>query len=180
LSLALVMILSVFTSAVHASVPLAEVAAGLFLGTRLPDSKAENSPKAYLNRFWHLIDEMLNTILFVMIGLQIVVLPILSNYLLIGLLSIPLMVLARGLSIALPFLLQFRREKQTPGSLRILTWAGLRGGISIALALSLPDSSYKELILASCYCLVLFSIIGQGLTLGPLVTSVAQPKQAEA
>ncbi len=180
LSLALVMVLSVFTSAVHASVPLAEVAAGLFLGTRLPDSKAENSPKAYLNRFWHLIDEILNTILFVMIGLQIVVLPFLSNYLVIGLLSIPLMVLARGLSIALPFLLQFRREKQTPGSLRILTWAGLRGGISIALALSLPDSSHKELILASCYCLVLFSIIGQGLTLGPLVTSVAQPKQAEA
>lgn len=180
LSLALVMLLSVLSTAVHASVPLAEVAAGLLLGTRLSGSNVENSPKAYLNRFWHLIDEMLNTILFVMIGLQIVVLPVLSNYLLIGLLSIPLMVLARGLSIALPFLLQFRREQQTPGSLRILTWAGLRGGISIALALSLPDSDYKEVILASCYCLVLFSIVGQGLTLGRLVTSVSQPKQMKA
>lgn len=180
LSLALVMVLSVFTTAIHASVPLAEVAAGLFLGTRLPESKGKNSPKAYLKRFWHLVDEMLNTILFVMIGLQIVVLPFLSNYLLVGLLSIPIMVLARGLSIALPFFSQFRRERQTPGSLRILTWAGLRGGISIALALSLPDSSYNEIILASCYCLVLFSIVGQGLTLGPLVKRLTQPRPAKA
>jgi CPA1 family monovalent cation:H+ antiporter len=177
LSLALVMIISVVASAFHASVPLAEVTAGLLLGALLPESGSPNTPKVYLNRFWHLIDEILNTLLFVMIGLQVIVLPFLSNYLVIGLCTIVLVLAARWLSIVLPFLLQFRLDRQQPGSLRILTWAGLRGGISIALALSLPDSDYKELILASCYCVVLFSIMGQGLTLQRLVSSVVRPQR---
>lgn len=177
LSLALVMLISVVANTLHLSVPLAEVAAGLLLGRRLQSSTRTDSPKQYLNRFWHLIDELLNTILFVMIGLQVVVLPFLSDYLLIGICSVVLVVAARWLSIALPFLLQFQLSRQPRGSLRILTWAGLRGGISIALALSLPDSSYRELILASCYGVVLFSIIGQGLTLQGLVRSLAEPKR---
>ncbi|QHV97639.1 cation:proton antiporter [Spirosoma endbachense] len=177
LSLALVMILSVVANALHVSVPLAEVSAGLLLGSRLPGADKINSPKFYLDRFWHLIDEILNTILFVMIGLQIVVLPFLNNYLLIGLATVVLAIVARSLSILLPYLLQFQLSRLKPGSLRILTWAGLRGGISVALALSLPDSPYRELILASCYCIVIFSIIGQGLTLKKVVNSVAK-KQA--
>lgn len=177
LSLALVMIITVVATALHMSVPLAEVAAGLLLGSRLPGADRTDTPKFYLNRFWHLMDEILNTILFVMIGLQVVVLPFLTNYLLVGLLSVGLIVIARGLSIFLPFLLRFQPTILNPGTLRILTWAGLRGGISIALALTLPDSPYKELILASCYCIVIFSIIGQGLTLNRLVKAVAN-KQA--
>jgi CPA1 family monovalent cation:H+ antiporter len=177
LSLALVMILSVVANALHVSVPLAEVSAGLLLGSRLPGADKIDSPKFYLDRFWHLMDEILNTILFVMIGLQIVVLPFLNNYLLIGLATVVLAIVARSLSILLPYLLQFQLSRLKPGSLRILTWAGLRGGISVALALSLPDSPYRELILASCYCIVIFSIIGQGLTLKKVVNSVAN-KQA--
>ncbi|QIP15956.1 sodium:proton antiporter [Spirosoma aureum] len=177
LSLALVMILSVVANALHVSVPLAEVSAGLLLGSRLSGADKIDSPKFYLDRFWHLMDEILNTILFVMIGLQIVVLPFLNNYLLIGLATVVLAIVARSLSILLPYLLQFQLSRLKPGSLRILTWAGLRGGISVALALSLPDSPYRELILASCYCIVIFSIIGQGLTLKKVVNSVAK-KQA--
>jgi CPA1 family monovalent cation:H+ antiporter len=177
LSLALVMILSVVANALHVSVPLAEVSAGLLLGSRLSGADKIDSPKFYLDRFWHLMDEILNTILFVMIGLQIVVLPFLNNYLLIGLATVVLAIIARSLSILLPYLLQFQLSRLNPGSLRILTWAGLRGGISVALALSLPDSPYRELILASCYCIVIFSIIGQGLTLKKVVNSVAN-KQA--
>lgn len=177
LSLALVMILSVLATALHMSVPLAEVAAGLLLGSRLPGGDRTDTPKFYLSRFWHLMDEMLNTVLFVMIGLQIVVLPFLTNHLLIGLLAVVLVLVARSLSIFLPFLLRFQPTKLNPGSLRILTWAGLRGGISIALALSLPDSPYRELILASCYCIVIFSIIGQGLTLNKLVSSVVKSEE---
>lgn len=179
LSLALVMILSVLAAALHMSVPLAEVAAGLLLGSRLPGADRTDSPKFYLNRFWHLMDEVLNTILFVMIGLQIVVLPFLTNYLLVGLLAVVLIVIARGLSIFLPSLLRFQPIQLKSGNLRILTWAGLRGGISVALALSLPDSAHRELILASCYCIVIFSIIGQGLTLNKLVNAVVREEAAD-
>lgn len=172
------MILSVLATALHMSVPLAEVAAGLLLGSRLPGADRTDSPKFYLNRFWHLMDEVLNTILFVMIGLQIVVLPFLTNYLLVGLLAVVLIVIARGLSIFLPSLLRFQPIQLKSGNLRILTWAGLRGGISVALALSLPDSAHRELILSSCYCIVIFSIIGQGLTLNKLVNAVVRKEAA--
>ncbi|GAB3887510.1 cation:proton antiporter [Spirosoma agri] len=174
LSLAMVMMLSVAANALHVSVPLAEVAAGLLLGSRLTGSDKPDTPKFYLDRFWHLMDEILNTILFVMIGLQIVVLPFLNNYLLIGLATVVLAIVARSLSILLPYLMQFQLSRLNPGSLRILTWAGLRGGISVALALSLPDSPYRELILACCYSIVIFSIVGQGLTLNRVVSSVAR------
>lgn len=180
LSLALVMILSVVASALHASVPLAEVTAGLLVSRRLRGKAGQEGPKVYLNRFWHLMDEILNTILFVMIGLQTVVLPFQSSFVVIGLMTAVLAIIARSLSIVLPFLLQFRLSRLNPGSLRILTWAGLRGGISVALALSLPDSPYRELILICSYCIVLFSIIGQGLTLTKLVNSVVNkaPRRA--
>ena len=180
LSLALVMLLSVVASALHASVPLAEVTAGLLVSRRLRGKAGQESPKVYLNRFWHLMDEILNTILFVMIGLQTVVLPFQSSFVVIGFMTAVLAIIARSLSIILPFLLQFRLSRMNPGSLRILTWAGLRGGISVALALSLPDSPYRELILICSYCIVLFSIIGQGLTLTKLVNSVVNkaPRRA--
>ncbi|UHG89984.1 cation:proton antiporter [Spirosoma oryzicola] len=178
LSLAMVMIVSVIGNALHVSVPLAEVAAGLLLGSRLSGSSRTDTPKFYLDRFWHLMDEILNTILFVMIGLQIVVLPFIRDYLLIGLLTVVLAIVARSLSILLPYLLQFQLSRLKPGSLRILTWAGLRGGISVALALSLPDSPYRELILACCYSIVIFSIIGQGLTLKRVVSSATKNQAA--
>jgi CPA1 family monovalent cation:H+ antiporter len=102
-----------------------------------------------------------------MIGLQLVLLPFLNNYWLIGMLSILMILIARMISISIPAFFQLR--KLDFGNLSTLTWAGLRGGISVAMALSLPPSGYRELILSCCYFIVLFSVIVQGLTLTKVV-----------
>jgi CPA1 family monovalent cation:H+ antiporter len=171
ISLALVLGISVIASQFHASIPLAAVAAGLIVGNKSPDKNIGNR---FLRRIWQLIDEVLNTILFVMIGLQLVVMPFLHNYWLIGLLSIVIILIARIVSVSLPAIVLLR--KLNFGNLFILTWAGLRGGISIAMALSLPDSPHREVILSSCYFIVIFSIIVQGLTLDKSVQILVKKK----
>jgi CPA1 family monovalent cation:H+ antiporter len=165
LSVALVFGISLVASRVHASVPLAVVVAGLFIGNH--DFGAGNRVHAYLVNIWKLLDEVLNTILFVMIGLQLVVLPFLNDYWITGISAILVLLLARVISVYIPARLQRRRV--STGGLAILTWGGLRGGISMAMALSLPESDYKETILAACYFVVVFSIIVQGLTLNRVV-----------
>ncbi len=165
LSVALVFGISLVASRVHASVPLAVVVAGLFIGNH--DFGTGNRVHSYLVNIWKLLDEVLNTILFVMIGLQLVMMPFLDDYWFIGILSIAVMLIARFVSVFIPAKLQ--RRKFSSGGLAILTWGGLRGGISMAMAMSLPDSDYKEAILAACYFVVVFSIIGQGLTLNRVV-----------
>jgi len=125
------------------------------------------SGNRFLGRVWQLIDDLLNTVLFVMIGLQLVVLPFVNNYWLVGLLAIIAILVARLISVSLPAVFLLRRVSS--GNFFILTWAGLRGGISIAMALSLPPLEHKELILAACYFIVIFSIIVQGLTLNKVV-----------
>lgn len=170
LSIALVFSISAVATNLHASVPLAVVAAGLVVGNQ--NFGKDNAAHQYLVQVWKLLDEVLNTILFVMIGLQLVVLPFLNNYWLIGMLSIVLVLIARLASIVLPAILFV--HKASAGNLSILTWAGLRGGISIAMALSLPESDYREMILAACYFIVIFSVIGQGLTLNKVVTLVTK------
>lgn len=168
LSIALVLGISVIAGKLHASIPLSAVAAGLVMGDKALDKRNEAS--LFLGRIWQLLDEVLNTVLFVMIGLQLAVMPFLNNYWLIGFLSIVGLLVARALSISLPAI--FLLHRISAGSLSILTWAGLRGGISVAMALSLPPSPYKEVILSSCYFIVIFSIIIQGLTLNRLVKKV--------
>jgi monovalent cation:H+ antiporter, CPA1 family len=175
ISIALVLTLSLIASQVHASIPLAAVTAGLIIGNKSLDKN--DSSNRYLGQVWQLFDDVLNTILFVMIGLQLVVLPFLSKYWLVGLLSICIVLLARLASVLLPAV--FLLHKVNRSNLSILTWAGLRGGISVALALSLPPSPYREVILASCYFIVIFSIIVQGLTLNKVV-AVAVRNQAQA
>jgi monovalent cation:H+ antiporter, CPA1 family len=174
ISIALVLGISVVAQKVHASIPLSAVAAGLFIGNKGLDKH----PKAgeFLGRVWQLVDDVLNTIVFVLIGLQLVVLPFLNNYWLTGLLSIIAILIARLLSVTLPALVLLR--KVNVSNLFILTWAGLRGGISIAMALSLPPSPYKEIILAACYFIVIFSIIGQGLTLNKVVDFAVRKQKA--
>jgi CPA1 family monovalent cation:H+ antiporter len=124
-----------------------------------------------LNQVWQLVDEVLNTILFVMIGLQLVLLHFLNNYWVIGLLSIVIILIARLISVTLPAIFVLKRVGF--GNISILTWAGLRGGISVAMALSLPESKYREVILSACYLIVIFSVIVQGLSLDKLVENVA-------
>ena len=165
ISIAVVFGISVIATKIHASVPLSAVTAGLVIGNL---SFGKNHPaEKYLSGVWQLVDEVLNTILFVMIGLQLVLLPFLNNYWLIGLLSILIILIARLISVSIPAFFQLR--KLNFGNLCILTWAGLRGGISVAMALSLPPSEYREIILSCCYLIVLFSVIVQGLTLTKVV-----------
>lgn len=137
----------------------------MIIGNKSLDKR--HAANQFLSRIWQLIDEVLNTILFVMIGLQLVVMPFLNHYWLIGFVSILVILVARAASISIPALFLLRRISF--GHLSVLTWAGLRGGISIAMALSLPASPYREIILSSCYFIVIFSIIVQGLTLNKVV-----------
>lgn len=175
ISIALVLCISVIANKIHASVPLSVVAAGLVIGNQ--NFGKEHPAEQHLREVWQLIDDTLNTILFVMIGLQLVLLPFLGNYWLIGLFSILIVLIARVISISLPAFLQLRRLNS--GNLTILTWAGLRGGISIAMALSLPPSEYREIIISCCYFIVVFSVCVQGLTLTKVVDLVADKTKAD-
>jgi len=170
ISLSLVMTISVLGAYLHLSIPLAAVTAGLFTGNRTINADQKVHSQEALERFWRLIDEMLNTILFVMIGLQMVNLPYITNYWLTGGIAIVLILPARWLSIFVPLTFLHRTLNVNLSNINILTWAGVRGGISIALALSLPYSPYRHIILCGSYFIVIFSIIIQGLTLNNLIT----------
>ncbi|MEE8138499.1 MAG: cation:proton antiporter, partial [Thermoanaerobaculia bacterium] len=125
--------------------------------------------------FWELIDEILNAVLFVLIGLEILVLKFSTGLLIAGLLLIPAVLLARFLAVGGAISLLRRWREFTPHAVKILTWGGLRGGISVALALSIPSAlagrpvPEREILLAITYTVVVFSIIVQGLTVGPLI-----------
>jgi CPA1 family monovalent cation:H+ antiporter len=169
ISVALVLGISLVAHELHASIPLAAVSAGLIVGNRSLDKKQASD--RFLSRIWQLLDEVLNTILFVMIGLQLIIMPFLNNYWLAGILSILIILIARLISVTLPVI--FQLHKVNFSILFILTWAGLRGGISVAMALSLFNSPHREIIIASCYFIVIFSIIIQGLTLNKVVKKVS-------
>jgi CPA1 family monovalent cation:H+ antiporter len=177
-SLALVMSISLICIYAGLSVPLAVVAAGLFMGNRSINSDVKEHSHEALEKFWKLVDEMLNTILFVMLGLQMINLSFITNYFITGSLVIVLMLIARWISIALPVTFLRRSLQINYANVNILTWAGLRGGISIALALSLPHSIYREIILAGSYFVVIFSIVIQGLTLNKVINFSFRNKEA--
>ena len=168
-SLGLVMFNSVVASMLHLSIPLAVVVAGLFAGNRSINADSKDHSHESLEKFWLLIDEMLNTILFVMIGLQMINLPYIKYYWIAGGLGIIIILAARWLSIIVPLTFLRRSLNINYSSINILTWAGVRGAISIALALSLPASPYRHLILSGSYIIVIFSIVVQGLTLNRVI-----------
>jgi CPA1 family monovalent cation:H+ antiporter len=111
-------------------------------------------------------------VLFVLIGLEVLILPFTTDVLMVSLLLIPLLLIARFISVGIPITLMKKRRQFTPGAIRILTWGGLRGGISVALALSLPPGEARDVILAITYVIVVFSIVVQGLTIGKLVRAL--------
>jgi len=146
--------------------PLTCVVAGLFLARRrrLMPSSADHI-RSYVGNFWEIIDDILNAVLFVLIGLEVLVLNFERSYIICGLMAIPLITLARFVSVELPLVL-LRYFRQIPNlSGFIMTWSGIRGGVSIALALSLPDSKERDLLVFMTYIVVVFSILVQGLTL---------------
>jgi CPA1 family monovalent cation:H+ antiporter len=172
ISFALVMGISVVASFLHVSIPLAVVIAGLLIGSR-PFGKDVTSPlHEYLNKIWSLSDDLLNTILFVLIGLQMITVTFSVSYLWIGITGIIILLIARAASIILPIVFFRRTLRLQYSSIIILTWGGLRGGISVALALSLPASNYRDLILTCSFFIVVFSVIVQGLTLNRLIERV--------
>ena len=132
----------------------------------------------YLNKFWELIDDILNAILFLFIGFELLLIPNILDYWLLGVLSIAIVLFSRFLSIWIPSKVIPFREKFSSGTIKILVWGGLRGGVSIALALSIHEGPYKKLIIAATYFVVVFSIIVQGLTIGKLAHKVLPHEEA--
>ena len=125
--------------------------------------------ESYVDKFWELIDILLNTILFVLIGMEILVLTFETHYLLAGLIAVPIVLICRYLSLIIPVNIFKKKLDFVPNTNLIMTWGGLRGGISIALALGLTDTMHREFFLVMTYVVVVFSIIVQGLTVGKLV-----------
>lgn len=160
----------------HLSAPIAIVVAGLLIGNHGRSAAMSEKTREHLDTFWELVDEILNAVLFVLIGLEVLVISLREDYLLAGALAIPLILLVRLISVGLPIGLMRSFRSFTPGVVSILTWAGLRGGISVALALSLPSGEMRDLLLTVTYVVVVFSIVVQGLTLGPLVKRLSAPK----
>ncbi len=154
--------------AIHTSGPLAMVAAGLLIGNREHLAMSART-REHLGTFWELIDEILNAVLFVMIGLEVLVLTLNVTYLLAGAVAVPLVLLARLVTVGVPMRLLAIRRRFVRRAIPILTWGGLRGGISVALALSLPQGTARDVILTMTYVVVAFSICVQGLTIGKLV-----------
>jgi CPA1 family monovalent cation:H+ antiporter len=174
LTLALVMGGYALASVVHVSGPIAIVVAGLLIGNHGRAFAMSETTRKNLDMFWELIDEILNALLFVLIGLEVLVLTFTRDLLFAGLLAIPAILFARWVSVVLPVAVMSRWRKFTPGTVAILTWGGLRGGISVALALSLPAGRERELVLAVTYIIVVFSILVQGLTVGRVVRRVVK------
>lgn len=165
ITISLVLVGGSLSHFLHVSEPIAAVCAGLLIGNRGRQFAMSEKSSEHIDLFWHLIDEILNSILFVLLGLEILVLAFQFNFLLAGILAIPVVLLTRFIGIAsIINLLKFFKHKFHPKVIRILTWGGLRGGISIALALSIPEGSYRDIILSMTFIVVIFSVVVQGLT----------------
>lgn len=156
----------------HVSGPLAMVVAGLLIGNKARDSAMSDTTRHYLDAFWELIDEILNTLLFVLIGLEVLLIPFETGYFWVGLGVLVVLLAVRFVTIGVPVMLLRDHLGFRPGAARILTWGGLRGGISVALALSLPDGESRDVLLTVTYLIVLFSILVQGLSIGRVVKRV--------
>ncbi|MBS7332696.1 MAG: sodium:proton antiporter [Weeksellaceae bacterium] len=150
----------------HASSPLAMVIAGLIIGNYGKSVAMSKETQDYLGKFWELIDEIMNAILFLFIGFELLLIDDLLDQILLGISCIFVVLFSRFLSILIPFKTLLRRNPYSKGSLPVMVWGGIRGGVSIALVMSLPNGEWKELLLEITYIVVLFSIVVQGLTVG--------------
>ncbi|WP_028297409.1 cation:proton antiporter [Olivibacter sitiensis] len=181
ITLAVVMGGHLVAKAMHMSGPLAMVTAGLVVGNYGRKVSMSEVSREYLDKFWELVDEIMNAILFLIIGFELIVITNIGDYWLIGIISIAMVLLARLVSILLPVKIIPMKTKFNKATITILVWGGLRGGVSVALALSIDNYLNKELLLSITYYVVLFSILVQGLTIGKLTNyakKIAQQDEA--
>ena len=172
ITLAMVMVTYVVALQLHMSGPISMVVAGLFIGNQGMKFAVSDNTKDYIQKFWSLLDEILNSVLFLLIGLEVLIIAQRADHVGVALLIIPITIIARWFAVFVPIMILSRWRTFTKGAIPILTWGGLRGGIAVALALSLPVNEYKPTILTITYAVVLFSIIVQGLTIKPLVERI--------
>jgi len=174
LTLAMVMGGYAAASALHLSGPISMVVAGLVVGNHGRVLAMSDTTREHLDNFWELVDEILNAVLFVLIGLEILLLSFRDEIILAIIAIIPAVLLARFISVGIPITLLRRIRQFSPKAIEILTWGGLRGGISVALALSIPVSAERDVILTITYAVVVFSIVVQGLTIGPVIAGASK------
>ncbi len=153
----------------HTSGPITIVIAGLFIGNKGRQFGMSKKTREHLDTFWELIDDILNSVLFVLIGLEILVISISGYFIFMGFIAVGIVLFARFVSIGMPVFFIRKIKTFSPGAVKIMTWGGLRGGISIALALSLPPSPVRDIIVTMTYTVVIFSLLIQGLTMERLV-----------
>ena len=180
ITLAMVMVTYSVALRLHLSGPIAMVVAGLLIGNKGMRFAVSENSKDHIRKFWSLLDEILNSVLFLLIGLEVLIIAQRADHVGVALLIIPVTLVARWCAVFIPITFLSRWRTFTVGAVPILTWGGLRGGIAVALALSLPANDYKATILTITYAVVLFSIIVQGLTIKSLVERVVAKGPIEA
>lgn len=169
ITLAVVMGGSMLADKLHISGPLAMVMAGIMIGNKGRKFGMSDETRDYVDKFWEMIDEIMNAILFLLIGMEMLVISFTWIYLWLGLIGIVIVLLARLVSVWIPLTALKTKKAFEKNALPILVWGGLRGGISVALALSLPKEMFGDMFVTITYIIVLFSIIVQGLTIGKVV-----------
>ncbi len=177
ITIAVVMGGYLLASYLHVSGPLAMVVAGIIIGNKGKREAMSDTTKDYVNKFWELIDEMLNALLFLLIGFEMIILNFDKRVIVIGLIAIIIVLTGRYISVFIPTLFMSYKKTFDRIMLPILTWGGLRGGISVALALSLPQSEFRSILVSITYIIVVFSILVQGLTIGRLAKKLAPGKK---
>ena len=172
ITLALVTVTYEVAHMLHTSGLIAVVVSGLLIGNHGTRLAMSETTREHLTNFWTLIDEILNAVLFLLIGLEVIIISTTPSLMWVSLIAIPLVLGARFVAVAVPIGVFGLFRDFTKGAIPVLTWGGLRGGISVALALSLPNGDEKDAIVTVCYTVVVFSILVQGMTIGKLVQRV--------
>ncbi|GAB4399763.1 MAG: sodium:proton antiporter [Microscillaceae bacterium] len=179
ITLAMVMGGYALASKLHFSAPLAVVVAGLMMSDRGRLLAMSDTTREYVDKFWEMIDEVLNATLFVLIGVEVLAIEFTISYLWTGMIAAIVVLLSRFVAVGIPISLMRLRRDFIPNTLIILTWGGLRGGISVALALSLTEAMPRDLIVSMTYIVVVMSILLQGLSIESLVSRVKTSPPAE-